>query len=62
MGQSNDGKQAEPTAEVRHGKWITRETAYEWIEDCCSVCGHYEHAFCKLEYCPACGAKMEVQK
>ena len=53
-----------PTAdvvEVRHGYWDTRETAHEWIEDFCSVCGHKKSFLMSFQYCPNCGAKMDAK-
>lgn len=57
---------------VRHGYWISdncrpKSTLYR-----CSVCGEIAHdrpygalkrepkKYCKMRYCPHCGAKMEV--
>lgn len=44
----------------KEGYWHTMETAYEWIDDLCSLCGHTESAFCKLRECPNCHAKMKT--
>ena len=46
---------AEP---VRHGKWIDKSGGIEGAWNHCSVCG--ERAIDLYDYCPNCGAKMEV--
>ena len=42
------------------GKWITRETSHEWVDDFCSLCGYKTDAFSKLKECPQCGAEMQT--
>lgn len=55
---------AADVAEVKHGKWIEKETYLGTYYDC-SICGE---SFCFIEgsptdnlykYCPNCGAKMD---
>ena len=46
--------EAEP---VRRGKWETRNE-YSWYSIYCSVCGKWQNS--RTNYCPDCGAKMEV--
>lgn len=41
---------AEP---VRHGKWI---------DENCSICGQYVYHGDARNFCPACGARMEVSE
>ena len=53
----SDGK---PDNSGKQGKWITTETAHEWIEDFCSLCGFRTDAFTKLKKCPRCGAEMRT--
>jgi len=63
------------TVDVRenvHGKWIERKVIEdgkaidEWQSAKCSVCGKYHttpylYNFDDFNYCPNCGAKMEVE-
>ncbi len=70
----NSLKSAQP-ADVRenvHGEWIERKviedgkTIEEWQSAKCSVCGKYHttpylYNFDDFNYCPNCGAKMEVE-
>ena len=42
------------------GKWITRETSHEWVDDFCSLCGYKTDAFSNLKECPQCGAEMQT--
>ena len=47
--------------EEKHGKWI--ETEYKPHVYCkCSLCGHRERINDKSNYCPNCGAKMDLEK
>lgn len=43
---------------VVHGKWVDNGIP-ESILSMCSVCG-IKHGACTFNYCPNCGAKMEV--
>ena len=44
-------------APVRHGRWVLWNREF-WIHQC-SVCEH-KPAF-KTNYCPSCGAKMDLE-
>lgn len=45
---------------MKHGKWI--ETEYKPHVYCkCSLCGHREKINDKSNYCPNCGAKMDLE-
>lgn len=44
--------------EVRHGKWIPCEMQPHHI---CSVCGHWFSLYDIVNYCPNCGAKMDLK-
>lgn len=48
--------EAEP---IPHGRWIDG-TSRGSFSIYCSYCGSYKETICPSEYCPACGAKMEV--
>ena len=45
--------EAEP---VKHGKWITGRLCYE-----CSMCRDGYLGMPKTDYCPSCGAKMDLE-
>lgn len=47
----------ESIAEVVHGEWICLEAEIGF--HCCSLCGH-KILRAKCNYCPNCGAKMDV--
>ena len=60
--------------EPKRGEWVEREVIQdrrdaripEWQQAKCSVCGKwhttpYMYCFDDFDYCPNCGAKMEVQ-
>ena len=58
---------AADVVEVKHGRWIEKETYLDIYYDC-SICGE---SFCFLEgsptdnsykYCPNCGAKMDGER
>ena len=44
---------------VVHGRWIDIPDKPEWDQKMCSVCGDY--FCCQNNYCPNCGAKMEIK-
>lgn len=44
---------------VRHGRWIKMTEAPEWDQKRCSVCG--DISCCQRNYCPNCGAKMDIE-
>ena len=55
--------------ERKRGKWVghsLQNGLYSLDEDTCSVCGHSFYQIsetgCLWNYCPNCGAKMEVKK
>ena len=52
-------KQEEP--ERKRGKWIVEKDATGYRYGRCSECGMTQYAG-KLNYCPNCGAKMEVEE
>ena len=52
---------AADVAEVRHGRWLSREPApwWSWYATC-SVCGEQQTLDRRYtNYCPNCGAKMD---
>ena len=63
-----DKEPAADVVEVRHGKWIHSEIEdddwgrifHKWT---CSVCGYsVAHNPAGENYCPNCGAKMDVEE
>ena len=46
-------------SEIKYLAIETRQVG-EWINDNCSVCGQYVYHGDARNYCPNCGAKMEV--
>ena len=52
---------------VAHGEWVTTRTIIHDGELYCSLCGqealteYGRHTYIKSNYCPNCGAKMEVE-
>ena len=56
-----DGVELVEYAEVRHGSWISCETAGGWFHNIvkCSECNKKEDR--KSDYCPNCGAKMDLE-
>ena len=52
--------QAADVAPVRHGKWIKPTRVPDSMMDECSLCGFDCGAY-TFNYCPNCGAKMEVE-
>ena len=52
----------EDVTAVRHGKWIDVER-YEGILYRCSICEdkRHRHTTIKYNYCPDCGAKMDLE-
>ena len=60
--------ETEPTVDpVKHGHWVEQEHEdWKWSKECrCSECGKYRlmtNPFGReWNYCPNCGAKMEVE-
>lgn len=65
-------KAASPTIEVepvRHGRWISEKCNHKpcriknpekWVTYKCSVCG-YSNGRKQSNYCPNCGAKMDLE-
>lgn len=57
-----------PTADVveaKHGKWIEHlhfsfEGSYTGVDYECSRCGYNDYVDEEYNYCPNCGAKMEM--
>ena len=54
--------QAADVAPVRHGRWLGSKhkifsTTYDYV---CSKCG-CDYALAKYNYCPNCGAKMDLE-
>ena len=50
--------------EVRHGKWIYVDGVLDWADYKCSECGYIEKFgddTCLYNYCPECGAKMNME-
>lgn len=43
---------------VRRGKWLSGEMEPHAI---CSECGHWFSLYSKTNYCPHCGAKMNLE-
>lgn len=62
-----DREPVENVAPVRHGKWIMDDNENPYIR-ICSVCRYSrpmmnDHGFyCKTNYCPTCGAKMDLKE
>lgn len=53
---------AADVVEVRHGRWIPKNSDGSWRVDTCSVCGkdtHYVRYAPAYDYCPNCGAKLD---
>ena len=46
--------------EVKHGKWEVRTVRGE-AELYCSVCGNSPNVIYAYEFCPNCGAKMDLE-
>lgn len=47
-------------AEIRHGKWVSRESVDKDYISYCSECGFPVSTFWnQSNYCPNCGARME---
>ena len=44
---------------VKHGEWVPSE--YQ-PHHTCSVCGHWFSLYDKVNYCPNCGAKMDLEE
>ena len=51
---------AADVAEVKHGKWEVRTVRGE-AELYCSVCGNSPNVIYEYEFCPSCGAKMNLE-
>ena len=57
-----DSVPAAEVVEVRHGRWIPKNSDGSWRVDTCSVCGkdtHYVRYAPAYDYCPNCGAKLD---
>ena len=56
---------AADVAEVHHGRWIHTDLAAHWLgKDECSECTYHEKDRSDLShfnYCPNCGAKMDLE-
>ena len=50
---------AEDAVEVMHGRWIKAECSEKDGNSNCSNCGQWEWDDCN--YCPNCGAKMDLK-
>lgn len=50
---------AADVAPVVHGKWISND---EWWEFICSVCKKPFDSVKRYNYCPNCGAKMDLEE
>ena len=52
-------------APVRHGRWIHTDLAAHWYgKDECSECTYHEHDrrdLSHFNFCPNCGAKMDLE-
>lgn len=46
---------------VVHGHWVTKTVRGDYVP-CCSECGLGNGTLYEYDYCPNCGAKMEVQE
>ena len=51
---------AADVVEVKHGKWEVRTVRGE-AELYCSVCGNSPNVIYAYEFCPSCGAKMDLE-
>ena len=51
---------AADVVEVKHGKWKVRTVRGE-AELYCSVCGNSPNVIYAYEFCPFCGAKMDLE-
>ena len=51
---------AADVVEVKHGKWEVRTVRGE-AELYCSVCGNSPNVIYEYEFCPFCGAKMDLE-
>ena len=49
-------------AEVKHGRWIKTVGENGVISACrCSNCGFEDNRYSLFNYCPRCGARMDVE-
>ena len=50
-------------AEVKHGKWKHTHTSESYFNECwkCSVCGFDDTEGFGSNFCPDCGAKMDLE-
>jgi rubrerythrin len=59
------GYEAGKKAAVVHGKWIGEEhyfqNYYDYTDYTCSVCGLTREYLGGANYCPNCGAKMDLE-
>lgn len=53
------GLPTEDVEKVRHGEWIWKKTILREISTVCSECGQINHPY---NYCPNCGAKMDLKE
>ena len=57
---------AADVAPVRHGRWIHTDLAAHWYgKDECSECTYHEHDrrdLSHFNFCPNCGAKMDLEE
>lgn len=54
---------SEDVAKVRHGRWVYARTYYMADECNCSLCGQLMTTAVgkRMNYCPNCGAKMDLE-
>lgn len=66
--QEHDRQMMEMGKEARHGRWIVAETEFAWnsaeypISYKCSKCGHIVKAGLEGNFCPDCGARMDLDE
>ena len=59
----DDSGNAIEISRVRHGRWMIKQhkifgNSYDYV---CSVCG-CDYALAEYNYCPNCGAKMDLEE
>lgn len=47
---------------LQEGKWISKKCRDGCYLPCCSVCGESSGTLYEYNYCPNCGAEMEVEE
>ena len=57
----NDAPTIDPESLRAHGKWTTQRTMAHDGEWWCTNCGHEPTVFEGQNYCPRCGAKMDLE-